>query len=91
VIRVVGVTASWDGAERVEQELEVKKPIGSQPILLPPGFGHARAAIGWRTPRGFLPLAVGVQLGSAGSVEFRPPGVSDGDIELARERARGQR
>ncbi len=60
-IRLLEVRPSWDGAERVERELDVDLPSGSQRVSVAES-ALVRAAIGWRSPQGFVPFAVGTEL-----------------------------
>jgi hypothetical protein len=61
VIRLLEVRPSWDGAERVERELDVELPSGSRRVPTDE-TALVRAALGWRSSAGFLPFAVGSEL-----------------------------
>jgi hypothetical protein len=91
VLRLVSMKASWDGAERFEQEFEVDGLVGRRALLLPEGSSQARAAIGWSSKAGFLPLAVALEFGPSGEIEFRPPATSDEHVARALAHARNAR
>lgn len=61
VMRVVAVSASWDGPIVETRDLEVYHQRGDWFVRdLPPG-ALVRAAIGWRAASRFAPLAIGVE------------------------------
>lgn len=87
-ILVVGMKPAWGGAETLEQEVGVEGLVGRKALVLPEDCQHLRAAIGWRSKSGFLPLAVALQIGPSGQIEFQPPFASDQQVARALDRAR---
>jgi hypothetical protein len=88
VLRLVSMKPAWDGAEHLEQEVDVEGLVGRRALVLPEGATHPRVAIGWRSRAGFLPLAVAVDVGLTGEIEFLPPHAREADVARALERAR---
>src|SRR5690606_34821967 len=71
VIRVLALVPSWDGARRVERDVEVDRAQGSVRLA---SFGEGaviRAALGFRVDDRFHPIAVGTELA--------PPNGRDGE------------
>jgi hypothetical protein len=90
VVRVVALAPSWDGAMRTEHDILAQSSQGDARITPAPG-SVVRAALGWRSPRGFRPFAVAVELALSGDrgVELRyvPPGRPIAGAAEAQERA----
>lgn len=64
VIRIVAVTASWDGPIVETRDIEVQARVGDWFVRdLPPG-AILRAALGWRSPAGFQPFAIALEIGA---------------------------
>jgi hypothetical protein len=92
VVRVVGFVPSWDGAQRIDHDVEVTAGVGSATLSEFGDKAIVRAALGCRSPSGFRAILVGVELAppSYGDVTaepelvFRPFGL---DEQRARARA----
>lgn len=62
VVRVVAVSATWEGPVSVTRDVEVHASMGDWFVRdLPPG-AILRVAVGWRSPSGFAPFAVGLEV-----------------------------
>jgi hypothetical protein len=76
LIRVVRVTPSFFGPEVRESEHEAPGSKGSAVLDATDETVHVRAALGWQSSEGFLPLAVGVEVelhdGGEPSVRWEP-------------------
>jgi hypothetical protein len=90
VLRVVALRPSWEGAERFERTVVVHEETGVLRLseIRPSetqGPSVVRAAIGWQSPEGFTPLALGSDLAG----DYRPP-VLPTDFQSAQSRARAR-
>jgi hypothetical protein len=62
ILRIVAVTASWEGPSVETRDIEVSERVGDWFVRdLPPG-AVLRAALGWRAATGFEPLSVAMEL-----------------------------
>jgi hypothetical protein len=62
ILRIVAVTASWEGPSVETRDIEVHERVGDWFVRdLPPG-AVLRAALGWRAATGFEPLSVAMEL-----------------------------
>jgi hypothetical protein len=62
ILRIVAVTASWEGPSVETRDIEVNERVGDWFVRdLPPG-AVLRAALGWRAATGFEPLSVAMEL-----------------------------
>jgi hypothetical protein len=80
VVRIVAVTASWDGPRVETRDIEVDELVGDWFVRDLPPEAVLRAAIGWRTALDFEPLSVAMDLAAPPDRNDRPA--------LAIERAR---
>jgi hypothetical protein len=87
VVRVVGTKPTWEGAERLEQEVQLKAASGTERISRLQGVPFVRAALGVVSERRFLPVLVGITARS-NEVTYRPHGVSVDVAGSAARRAR---
>jgi hypothetical protein len=62
VVVLVALRPSWDGAQREERELGAEPARGGALVDGLAEGAVVRAAIGWRSPSGFVPFAVGSSL-----------------------------
>ncbi len=90
VVRVVALRPAWDGAERFERSVVVHEETGVLRLseIRPSevqGPSVVRAAVGWQSPEGFTPLALGSDLGG----DYRPP-VLPTNFAAAESRARAR-
>ena len=93
ILRIVAVTASWEGPSVETRDIEVSQPVGDWFVRdLPPG-AVLRAALGWRGAASFEPLSVAMEL-SAPAFGPAPVGAnelveltSDGVVPLDGARA----
>jgi len=76
ILRIVAVTASWEGPSVETRDIEVRDPVGDWFVRdLPPG-AVLRAALGWRGVASFEPLSVAMEL-SAPALGPAPVGASE--------------
>lgn len=62
VLRVVAVTASWEGPTVTHRDIEVQAQVGDWFVRDLPEGAILRAALGLRSSRGFQPLAVALEV-----------------------------
>jgi hypothetical protein len=88
VVQVIALEPRWEGALRYEHQIAAE-PVTGESVL--PPFGEravARAALGWRAPDGFHPLAVGTELappngpGGDSRVRFAPSARAAADLSF---------
>jgi hypothetical protein len=89
VIRLVAYAPRREGVERMSRDLVVRGPLGSTTVA---GFGARaviRAALGWSSNRGFLPIAVAAQVDPTSRDEIKllyepPSGFDARTVAVAR-------
>lgn len=78
VVRLALFQPTWDGAQRGERDFPVEGARGSRLLVGMERGVVARAALGWQSASGFLPVAVAVELDgymeNGPSVRWSPPG-----------------
>ena len=85
VLRLVALRPSWEGSERFERVVALHGETGLLRFSEFESTDVVRAAVGWRSPEGFVPLAVASDLVGG----YRPPLVPKNfDAALARARVR---
>jgi hypothetical protein len=62
ILRIVAVTASWEGPTVETRDIEVTERVGDWFVRDLPAGAVLRAALGWRAPTGFEPLSVAMEL-----------------------------
>jgi hypothetical protein len=90
VVRLVAYVPSREGAERMSRDVAVRSLCGSVTVR---GFGPravVRAALGWSSSRGFVPVAVAAHVDPRSRDEIKliympPAGLEPRALELARE------
>lgn len=71
VVRVVAVTATWDGPVVHTRDIEVQAWVGDWFVRELPAGAILRAALGWRSSRGFQPLAIALEIGAPPALPSR--------------------
>lgn len=64
VVRVVAVTASWEGPVVHTRDIEVQATVGDWFVRDLPEGAIVRAALGWQSSLGFQPIAVALEIGA---------------------------
>jgi hypothetical protein len=90
VVRVLSSLPCWEGAQQAEQELAVEPPSGGMRVDVTEPGAVVRAVLGWRSPSGFRPLAIGTALTSAGAPvgSWAPPRPTEQQRLAVEQRAR---
>jgi hypothetical protein len=79
VVRVVGWRASWEGAQRVEHDVEIARAQDSATIDHLGGVAAVRAALGWVSAGELHPFSLAPELAAGASaadprLRWVPPG-----------------
>lgn len=77
VVRVVAVTATWEGPVVHTRDIEVQATVGDWFVRDLPEGAIVRAALGWQSELGFGPFAVALEIGAPPAI---PSPIAAGEL-----------